>query len=331
MEKYRRSSVNKFIVVGLVVWLILGTGLAAAGTLTLTLDPSLDCKGGIKAVSITQAILSTYYNGMLICRYNATYNNYSNCTPYKAATITNGTAQFNLSERDAGSRYIMINNLSGDLIPTRIDDPTKDIQQFVGKKLRVSVIGNLSDPTYQIETFAMGQGYNQELASYSDGTRYGENVYIILSPKTNPQRLQIITFSTRSPIVAQEWETINYTPAAPTHPSTPTSISPSFSKWMFGKGNHGVDYGGNDSKCSICHGNLDAKPAKLSEITMNNGFCFKCHYGKGGTDAGFTVETITQLHALAPTSTPPATPKAPGFEALSVVATFIIVLLVKRK
>ncbi len=314
-----------------VICLILGTSLAAAGTLTLTLEPSLDGRGDIKATSITQAILSTYYNGMLICRYNATYNNYSNCTPYKAATITNGTAQFNLSERDAGSRYIMINNFSGDLIPTRIDDPTKDIHQFVGKKLRVSIIGNFSDPTYQIETFAAGQGYNQELVSYSDGTRYGENVYIISSLKTNPQRFQIIKFSTGSPIVEQEREINNYMPTTPIHPSTSTSINPSFSKWIFGLGNHGVDYGGNDSKCSICHGNLDTKPAKLSEITVNNGFCFKCHYGKGGTDAGFTVETITQLHALAPTPTPPATPKAPGFEVLLVIAALLAVLLIGRK
>ncbi len=327
MEKYKRSLVNKFIVVGLVIWLILGTGLAAAGTLTLTLEPSLDGKGDIRATSITQALLSTYYEGMTICTYNATYNNYSNCTPYKAATITNGTAQFNLSDRDAGNRYIMINNLSGDLIPTRIDDPTKDIHQFVGKKLRVSIIGNFSDPTYQIETFVAGR----ELVSYSDGTHYGENIYTILSLKTNPQRFQVVKFSTRSPIVEQEWETINYTPAAPTHPSTSTSTNPSFSKWMFGKGSHGNDYGGNDSKCSICHGNLDAKPAQLSEITVNNGFCFRCHYGKGGTDAGFTVETITQLHALTSTPPPPATPKAPGFEALSVIAALMVVLLIKRK
>ncbi len=318
-----------YIIAVFVICLILGTSLAAAGTLTLTLEPSLDGKGDIKATSITQALLSTYYEEMMICRYNTTYNNYSNCTPYKAATITNGTAQFNLSERDAGNRYIMINNFSGDIIPTRIDDPTKDIHQFVGKKLRVSIIGNFSDPTYQIETFAAGQDYNREQVSYSDGTRFGENVYIILSLKTNPQRFQVITLGT--PIVEQEREINNYMPTAPTHPSTSTSTNPSFSKWMFGEGSHGVDYGGNDSKCSNCHGNLDTKPAKLSEITVNNGFCFKCHYGKVGTDAGFTVPTITQLHALTITPTPPVTPKAPGFEALSVIAALLVVLLIRRK
>jgi hypothetical protein len=373
-----------------VIWLVLGSGLAAAGTLTLHLEPSLDGKGDIRATSITKAVLSIYDGefidpeAVVIIRSGKISNvsrdselqdmeqtekslNVSNnesvrwgcnfsireCSyevvkslnrPFNSATITNGTARFSLRSYgyagnpfgDAGNRYIMINNLWGDLIPTRIDDPMKDIHQFVGEKLRVSVIGNLSDPTYRIETFTISQGYNHTTVSYPDGNYspdvlgmfYGD-VYTVLSLKTNPS-FQVITLG--APRLGREQGIIYYTPAAPTHPSTSTSINPSFSKWMFGEGSHGVDYGGNDSKCNTCHGNLDMKPAKFSEITVNNGFCFRCHYGKGGAEKGFVVDTIgLGIGTPAPTTTKqttvsytPATPtaiptaqaspEAPGFE-----------------
>lgn len=323
MKSHKRSSVNKSIAVGLVVWFVLGTELVAAGTLTLNLEPSLDGKGNIRATSITDAKLSDY-QGIFIL----------NDKIYKAATITNGTAQFNLGDGDAGNRYIMINTLYGDLIPTRID-PTKDIHQFVGQKLRVSVIGNLSDPTYRFDTFTTEQGKHLTVSYYDGnyspevlGPFYG-TVYTILSLKANPS-FQVITLG--APRLGREQKIIDYTPTALTHPSTSTSINPSFSKWMFGEGSHGIDYGGNDSKCSTCHGNLDTKPSKFSEITINNGFCFRCHYGKGGSDKGFVVDTIgLGIGTPAPPTTkrttvpykPSATtakptaqagPEAPGFE-----------------
>ncbi len=287
---------NNIIAGLLMILLISGTGLAAAGTLTLTLEPSLDGKGEIRATSITDAKLSDV-EGIFVL----------NGITYNAATITNDTARFSLrnygmagnpyvNAGDSGSRYIMINNLYEDLIPTRIDDPTKDIHQFVGEKLRVSVIGNLSDPTYRIETFTISQGYDHPTVSYPDGNYspyvigmfYGD-VYTVLSLKTNPS-FHVIMLGT--PREGREQGIIDYTPPSPIHPSTSTSINPSFSKWMFGEGSHGIDYGGNDSKCSTCHGDLDSKPAKFSEITVNNGFCYRCHYGKGGSHNGFVVDTI---------------------------------------
>ncbi|VVB90384.1 Uncharacterised protein [uncultured archaeon] len=88
MEKYKRNLVNKFIVVGLVIWFILGTGLAAAGTLTLTLEPSLDGKGDIRATSIAQALLSRYDGIMIICPA------YSHCITIRLRPLL--TAQQNL-------------------------------------------------------------------------------------------------------------------------------------------------------------------------------------------------------------------------------------------
>lgn len=309
-----------------VICLILGMGLAAAGTLTLTLGPSLDGKGDIRATSITDAKLSDF-QGIFIL----------NDKIYKAATITNGTAQFNMGDGDAGNRYIMINNLYGsDLIPTRID-PTKDIHQFVGQKLRVSVIGNLSDPTYRFETFTTEQGKHPTVSYYDGnyspevlGPFYG-TVYTALSLKTNPQRFQVITLG--APRLGREQKIIDYTPTSSTHPNTSTSINPSFSEWMFGKGSHGIDYGGDDSKCSTCHSSLDTKPSKFSEITVNSGFCFRCHYGKGGSDKGFVVDTIgLGIGTPAPTTAEPtATPKTPAFEALWAIVALLVVVLIGRK
>ncbi|MCZ7355478.1 MAG: hypothetical protein O8C65_00970 [Candidatus Methanoperedens sp.] len=389
------------IIAVFVILFILGTGLVAAGTLTINLEPSLDGKGDIRATSIIQAVLSIYDGefidpeAVVIIRSGKISNvsrdselqdmeqtekrlNVSNnesvswgcnfsireCSyevvkslnrPFNAATITSGTARFSLrSYGYAGNRYIMTNNLWGDLIPTRIDDPTKDIHQFVGQKLRVSVIGNLSDPTYRIETFTAGQGYDHPTVSYYDPTNKGVlgrsqgDVYIILSLKTNPQRFQVITLG--PPYSGREQTIIDYTPT--THPNTSTSINPSFSKWMFGEDSHGVDYGGNDSKCNTCHGNLDTKPSKFSEITVSSGFCFRCHYGKSGSDKGFVVDTIgLGIGTPAPTTPNPTTvpnipvtttakptpapttapPKTPAFEVIFAISAILAVLLIKRK
>jgi hypothetical protein len=175
----------------------------------------------------------------------------------------------------------------------------------------------------------------------------GTSVYIIQSLKTKPQKLEIKYVV----LVSSELTNItDYTPAASIHPSTMTSINPPFSKWVFGEGGHGVDYGGNDSKCSTCHGNLDTKPTNLdtnrdnfTDIPVNNGFCFRCHYGKSGTDAGFVGKPGCQHPYPAPQFTPATTtakptaastttmPKTPAFEALSTIAALLAVLLIGRK
>lgn len=294
-----------------VYFTIIDTG--AGGTLTASLSPSLDGKGDIRATSITKAVLSSPDGALPGGSFVISSGGYGiiYSTAYKTATIINGTAQFNLSAGDAGDRFIRINDLNDNLIPTRIDDPTKGIAQFVGQNLRESVIGNLSDPTYRIKTFPNGQG--NPIVRCTDGTGVGfDSVYIILSLKTNPQKLEINGLSNSltsgNIVIISAGRVTNFTPTAPTHPSTSTSINPPFSKWVFGKGSHGDDYGGNDSKCSICHGNLDTKPVSFSEITINNGFCFRCHNGKDGADAGFAGQ-ISCEHPY-PTAKPTAIPTA---------------------
>ncbi len=261
----------------------------AGGTLTVSLQPDLDGKGDIRATSITKALLSSP-DGALPSDSFAIGSGVSGViynTAYKTATIINGTAQFNLSAEDEGDRFIRINDLNDNLIPTRIDDPTKNINQFVGRNARESVIGNLSDPTYRIKTFPNGQGNPIVKCIDGTGVMFG-SIYTILSLKTNPQKLEInqLTNSLTSGniMIIDAGSVTNYKPATVVHPNTSTSMNQPFSKWVF---SHGDDYGGNDSKCGDCHGNLDAEPASFSEITLNYGFCFRCNYGKSGTDAGF--------------------------------------------
>ncbi len=130
-------------------------------------------------------------------------------------------------------------------------------------------------------------------------------------------------------------------PTIATHPSTSTSTNPPFSTWIFSESDHADDYNGTDSKCNTCHGSLDTKPATFSLITTSNGWCYRCHYGKIGVDAGF-IDTTAALAATptsaAVTSTPTATtavstatPKTPAFETLFAISALLITVLVRRR
>ncbi|MCZ7382206.1 MAG: hypothetical protein O8C64_11640, partial [Candidatus Methanoperedens sp.] len=222
MNTHRKHLLNKSLI-GLLVWLTLCIGLVAAqtttGRLTLSLQPSLDREGDIKATSITTAELLG-----------------PDGTVMKTATVAGGTAQFNLSGVAAGDYFIRVNNLADDIVPTRIDDPTKTINQFVGQKLRVTVIGSLSDPTYRVQTFSKGQG-EHPVVVYSDGSNEVPETYAyaILSLKTSPAKLEINALGTASQLN-------NYTPTTATHPSTSTVVNPTFLTWMLGEKNHASDY-----------------------------------------------------------------------------------------
>ncbi len=317
MNTHRKHLLNKSLI-GLLVWLTLCIGLVAAqtttGRLTLSLQPSLDREGDIKATSITTAELLGPGGTVMI-----------------TGTVAGGTAQFNLSGIAAGNYFIRVNNLADDLVPTRIDDPTKTINQFVGQKLRVTVIGSLSDPTYRVQTFSKGQGEHPAVV-YSDGTNEAPETYAyaILSLKTSPQKLEINALGTASQLN-------NYTPTMPTHPSTSTATNSSFSEWMLGEKNHASDYNGTDSKCNTCHINLDTKPATFTQIRTLNGWCYRCHYGKAGVDEGFIDTTALAATPtatstpVATTAAPTATPKTPAFEALLAISALLIMVLVRRR
>lgn len=244
-----------------------GSAFAAAGTLTLSLEPSLDGGGDVKAPSITKAeLLSTA--GAVV----------------KTATLKAGAAQFDLSSVKAGDYFIRVNGLAADLVPTRIDDPTTSVTQFVGKKLRATVIGSVADPTYRLKTYSKGQ-QEHAVVKYSNGSnatpeRYA---YVVLSLKTTPQKIEVRTLGTAALLSS-------YSPASPSHPGPGT---PAFASYILGGKNHGKDenYGGTDTKCNTCHGNLDTRAAQFKSIATNNGWCFRCHAGKGGDPKGFVDQT----------------------------------------
>lgn len=321
MNTHRKHLVNKSII-GLLIWLTLGIGLVAAqtpmaataGKLTLSLQPSLDREGDLKATSITTAELLGPDGTVMI-----------------NGIVAGGTAQFNLSGIAAGDYFIRVNGLADDLVPTRIDDPTKAISQFVGQMLRVTVIGSLSDPTYRVQTFSKGQG-EHPVVVYSDGSNEVPETYayVILSLKTSPAKLEINALGTASQLN-------NYTPTTATHPSTSTAVNPTFPTWMLGDKNHANDYNETDSKCNTCHVKLDTKPATFMQVATSNGWCYRCHYGKAGVDAGFIDTTALAATPtatstpIATTAAPTATPKTPAFEALLAISALLIMVLVRRR
>ncbi len=321
---------NNIIAGLLMILLISGTGLASAGTLTVSLSPSLDSKGDIiRVISITKAEL-------LDTKVEIT-------APAAIGTVVSDTtAIFNLSGVKPGDYFIRFNNRSDDIFPTLIDDPNKDINQFLGQTLRVSVIGNLSDPVYIFKTYLNGLGP----VNCSDGYQVSQNTYMRLSLKTNPQRLEVndVEIYQREIYIIGIRTLIDYTPTTPNHPSTSTSTNPPFSKWVF---IHSIDYNGNDSKCSTCHGNLGTKPASFSEITVNSGFCYRCHsgpymptmvwlvqlddcpYHPHATTISTSIPTLTSTPTASLTAT--SAPTTPAFEALSAIAALLAVILIKKK
>ncbi len=325
MKMSRISLANKSII-GLVIWFILVTGpvvaqTGTAGKLTLSLQPSLDGNGNVKATSITKAeLLGT--DGTLM----------------KTATLSGGKAQFDLNGVVPGDYFIRVNDLPDDLVPTRIDDPNTDINQFVGQQLRVSVIGDPLDPTYKIETFSKGQG-KHPVVEYSDGATLSPEryAYVILSLKTSPQKFEVR--------ILDGGEQINsYTPTMPVHPSTNTP----FSKWIISETivldtqgafqtGHGYAYNGTDSNCNGCHTDMDTKPATFPDVSFTSGWCYRCHYGKAGADSGFidtTVASVPVATTATPTETtaaPTQTQKAPAFEAFLAISALLIAILVIRR
>lgn len=306
---------QQLIIQGLIICLFFGTGFVTAqetGTLTLTIMTSLDAKGTIKAANMTSAeLLST--DGFVVT----------------TATVANNTTKFNLSGLTPGDYFIRINGLADDLVPTRIDDSTVPINQYVGAKLRVSIIGKISDPTYKIKTYSKGQGEHPAVR-YPEGVNLAPEsyAYIILSMKESPQILEIRSLGTGSELYKYYTDQAN-------HPDSSTWTNKSFADWILSADDHATNYNGTDSKCNMCHIDMNTKPPTLVDIKLDNGWCYRCHYGKEGIDSGFidtTAKVIpVQTTAVQEKFTPTATPKSPAFEALFTLGALLIAILVSKR
>ncbi len=244
------------------------------GTLTLSLDPSLDTPPDtVLATSIAAAVLLDKTGVAL-----------------ETATLSRGEAVFKLTRVPAGDYFIRVNGDGNDLVPTRVDDPAANIAQRVGKKLRASEIGSPASPVYRINTWSSGQG-ESPVAQFSDGKIIaGRNAYVILSYTT--PRIELLLLGSATPLTS-------FSPGR-LHPPD----GEPFDKWLLVSNatdggtappQHGVTFtaqvaDGGAPTCARCHTGYNVKPPQYSAIAPNDGWCFHCHYGPIGGDANGFVD-----------------------------------------
>ncbi len=238
-------------------------GLTAPAKLVLSLDPTLDGQNdSVKVTTITSADLK---NGT--------------GTTIAAATIGFGDATFSLSAVAAGDYFIAINGDLDDLVPTRIDDPTKDVRQRVGMKLRASRVEPAVGAGYRINTYSLGQ-LESTVAAYSTGAVVsGQQPYVIVTLGT--PKIEFKVLGTGAALSS-------YTPTVGVHASN----GEAFYNWLLNT--NGVDHHGDiamgdggTGNCIACHANLSVKPSSYASTITTNGWCFHCHNGPAGDSTGF--------------------------------------------
>jgi hypothetical protein len=221
----------------------------SSANLTLTLDATLNTTGTSKVTSITSAqLLDT--TGAVV----------------STGTINSGAAVLPMTGLTAGDYFIRLNNLANDLVPTRIDNPATSLAQRVSNMLNVSNIGPTSAPTYKIVTWSLGQA-RPSVVGFLTGatappTRYA---YGIMS-MTGTVTFQTRVMGTAAPLASF---------------SPPSNGEHNELTWIIGTNGHRASAG---SSCLGCHGST--KPAAYTSVRTSSGWCYKCHYGTGGTSAG---------------------------------------------
>lgn len=219
----------------------------AVPSLNIWLSASLNGTGVIKATTITKAELLN-----------------SARVRVALATIVGAKASFPMTGLTSGQYFIRINGLNSDLVPTRIGNPTLSQNQFVSTTLRNTVIGALTNPTIKMTTFALGQSQHPVVA-YTTGASETRYAYGVFYYKSVPQKFEVRVLGKGN---------VLSTLAAGGHHSMAT--------WVMGSGSHGTSTSG----CAGCHGTLTTKRTPYTSISTGNGWCYKCHYGPTGAQAG---------------------------------------------
>jgi len=196
------------------------------------------------------------------------------------------TAQFDLSGISPGDYFIKVNNHAGALVPTRIDSIASDINQSVGRRLRNSVIGDISNPAYRIKSYPSEISSSHPVVNYVTGSNESKYAFVIVPGSTSMIEVRVLNTSE---------ELSNFSTALTTH----DGLSVSFQDWILGDtedstgtiiGNHGrLGNASVNTACIGCHPSLDTKPTTFPPITGigNPGWCFRCHNGAGGPSQGF--------------------------------------------
>lgn len=221
----------------------------SSANLTLSLDATLNDGGTSKATSLTSAVLLDTTGAVV-----------------STGTITGGVASLPMTGLTAGDYFIRVNNLTNDLVPTHIDNPATSLAQRVSNMLNDASIGPSSAPTYKVITWSLGQT-KPSVVGFLTGTtapptRYA---YGILST-TGTVTFKTAVLGTGAPLASFS------PPAGGEHDQL---------NWIIGATGHRASAG---SSCLGCHGST--KPAAYTSVRTSSGWCWKCHYGTGGTSAG---------------------------------------------
>jgi hypothetical protein len=219
--------------------------------------------------------------------------------PIESATtisLDGMTAQFSLGGIMPGDYFIKLNDHSGALVPTRIDSNATDINQSVGRRLRNSVIGDISNPAYRIKSYPSEISSSHPVVNYITGKNESKYAFVIVSGSTNKIEVRVLNTSE---------ELSNFSTANPDHDGYTdaiTGLPVSFQTWILGDvknpadptgvaflGNHGHLYNASSDICSGCHPDLNIKPLTFPPLTGigETGWCFRCHNGTGGPSQGF--------------------------------------------
>jgi len=188
-------------------------------------------------------------------------------TVLRTATISRGTARFPDPPLPPGDYFIRVNHASANLVPTRIVAPGGPVIQFVGWKLRRTVIGSLTAPSLRFDTFSEGQK-EHAVVSYSTGTSLSPTryAYVVETLVPAPQKIEIRVLGSAALLTS----------------CTASGSHSNFADRMLGPNNHGM----HASACGRCHGRLGSKAVHYANISKHYGFCYKCHYGEAGPRAG---------------------------------------------
>lgn len=232
------------------------------GALILSLDATLDGEeGAVKASAIIDAQLRDGKGAKVA-----------------TATVASGRAVFALGAvKVRGDYFIEVNGDSDDLVPTRIDDPSAEVTQRVGTKLRASVIGPVDAPLYRVKTYPAGEEEIPVVRFSDGGVVEGEHPYVIVG--FAPPKVEFRVLGTAALLSS-------LVPNA-THTGEP------FDVWLINTEpflHHGDAFKAQDGgapMCSACHAMMDTKPVTFEGISLAKGTCFRCHHGTNGEESGF--------------------------------------------
>jgi len=182
--------------------------------------------------------------------------------------IKSGAATFALKGLPSGDYFLRLNSLELDLMPVPIARGNTTLFEFVSTTLDRAVVGDPGDPDEIIRCWSPQHG-NEPVVAYSSGVpiRPTRHAYAMAYLSADPPQ-----FSTRVLGSAEALLTLRV--SRDVHdPST----------WLIGPANHGRQ---DLASCASCHGDLQHKSPSYQQVSEQQGWCYKCHYGPSGPAAG---------------------------------------------